>query len=118
MGVRADFHFGPSAYVKMLSLSPTQVLPLQMPELSVRGGLRGGWGGEGRARGRKSGKISILNKRNFVLQSPDYHSSPFAMLPNFLSPFGFSFFFFIHASYSSAACLHLYRELFKTVFPP
>lgn len=117
MGVRADFHFGPSAYVKMLSLSPTQVLPLQMPELSVRGGLRGGWGGEGRARGRKSGKISILNKRNFVLQSPDYHSSPFAMLPNFLSPFGFSF-FFIHASYSSAACLHLYRELFKTVFPP
>lgn len=43
MGVRADFHFGPSAYVKMLSLSPSQVLPLQMPELSVRGGLRGGW---------------------------------------------------------------------------
>lgn len=35
MGVRADFRFGPSAYVKMLSLSPSQVLPLQMPELSV-----------------------------------------------------------------------------------
>lgn len=32
-GVRSDFHFSPSAYVKMLSLSPSQVLPLQMPEL-------------------------------------------------------------------------------------
>lgn len=105
MGVCADFHFGPSAYVKMLSLSPSQVLPLQMPELSVRGGLRGGWvkgwwgrggggwGGERRARGRKSGKISILNKRNFVLQSPDYHSNPLAMLPNFLSPFWLFLFF-------------------------
>lgn len=46
LGVRTDFHFSPSAYVKMLSLSPSQVLPLQMPELSVcsgRGGV-GGWG--------------------------------------------------------------------------
>lgn len=55
MGVCADFHFGPSAYVKMLSLSPSQVLPLQMPELSVRGGLRGGGvkgGQEGGSLGR------------------------------------------------------------------
>ena len=38
-----------SAYVKMLSLSPSQVLPLQMPELSVRSGLsRGAEGGRGR----------------------------------------------------------------------
>ena len=93
MGVRADFHFGPSAYVKMLSLSPSRVLPLQMPELSVHGGLRGGWGGEERARGRKSGKISILNKPNFVLQSPDYHSSLFAMLPKLPVPFWLFFFF-------------------------
>ena len=41
LGVRTDFHFSPSAYVKMLSLSPSQVLPLQMPELSVRS-VRGG----------------------------------------------------------------------------
>lgn len=38
-GVRADFHFSPSAYVKMLSLSPSQVSPLQMAQLSVRNGL-------------------------------------------------------------------------------
>lgn len=38
-GVCTDFHFSPSAYVKMLSLSPSQVLPLQMPELSVHSGL-------------------------------------------------------------------------------
>lgn len=42
LGVCTDFHFSPSAYVKMLSLSPSQVLPLQMPELSVRNGLYGG----------------------------------------------------------------------------
>lgn len=52
MGVRADFHFGPLAYVKMLSLSPSQVLPLQMPELSVRTGLRGGGEQEGGSLGR------------------------------------------------------------------
>lgn len=39
LGVRTDFHFSPSAYVKLLSLSPSQVLPLQMLELSVRNGL-------------------------------------------------------------------------------
>lgn len=44
MGVLADFHFGPLAYVKMLSLSPSQVLPLQMPELSVRWSPGGGGG--------------------------------------------------------------------------
>lgn len=81
MGVHTDFHFSLSAYVKMLSLSPSQVLPLQMPELSVRNRLR--------VRGRKSGKISILNKHNFVTLSSDYHGSPFAMFPNFLSPFCF-----------------------------
>ena len=48
----------------------------------------GGFGG-GRARGRKSGKISILNKHNFVMPSPDYHGSASAMFPNFLSPFCF-----------------------------
>lgn len=64
LGVHTDFHFSPSAYVKMLSLSPSQVLPLQMPELSVRNG-------RGVTRGRKSGKISILNKHNFVTLSPD-----------------------------------------------
>ena len=42
LGVCTDFHFSPSAYVKMLSLSPSQVLPLQMPELSVCNGLYGG----------------------------------------------------------------------------
>lgn len=52
MGVLADFHFGPLAYVKMLSLSPSQVLPLQMPELSVRTGLRGGGEQEGGSLGR------------------------------------------------------------------
>ena len=84
LGVHTDFHFSPSAYVKMLSLSPSQVLPLQMPELSVRNGLqRGGVGGRGwgGARGRKSGKISILNKHNFVTLSPDYHGTSFAMFP-------------------------------------
>lgn len=105
MGVLADFHFGPLAYVKMLSLSPSQVLPLQMPELSVLWSP-GGWG----ARGRKSGKISILNKRNFVLQSPDYHSSPFYNVPQL--PVSFWLFSpLIPASFSSAPSLHLYREL-------
>lgn len=84
--VHTDFHFGPSAYVKMLSLSPSQVFPLQMPELSSCSGSSGGGRGSGvRARGRKSGKISILNKHNFVTLSPDYHGSLFAMFPNFLS---------------------------------
>lgn len=57
MGVRADFHFGPSAYVKMLSLSPSQVLPLQMPELSVRDGLRSGWGVKGGQGGGSLGRF-------------------------------------------------------------
>lgn len=47
LGVCADFHFSPSAYVKMLSLSPSQVLPLQILELSVCSGLKGGRGVEG-----------------------------------------------------------------------
>lgn len=94
LGVHTDFHFSLSAYVKMLSLSPSQVLPLQMPELSVRNRLRV----RGVARGRKSGKISILNKHNFVTLSSDYHGSPFAMFPNFLSPFCFFL-----VSFSSAA---------------
>lgn len=42
----ATFTLVPSAYVKMLSLSPSQVLPLQMPELSVRSGVWW-WGGRG-----------------------------------------------------------------------
>lgn len=90
MGVRADFHFSPSAYVKMLSLSPSQVSPLQMAQLSVRNGLPEGGRRVGRREGeteRKSGKISILNKKNFVMLSPDYHGSSFAMFPNFPSPF-------------------------------
>lgn len=41
-GVHTDFHFSPSAYVKMLSLSPSQVLPLQMPELSGLSDREGG----------------------------------------------------------------------------
>lgn len=108
LGVRSDFHFSPSAYVKMLSLSPSQVLPLQMPELNVHNGL-----GEGGARGRKSGKISILNKHNFVTLSPGYHGTRFSVFPNFLSPFC-SF----RVSFSLAASLHLSQELFKAVFPP
>lgn len=105
-GVRADFHFSPSAYVKMLSLSPSQVLPLQIPELSVRNGLQGG---AGRARGRKSGKISILNKHNFVMVSPDYHGSSSAMFHNFLSLFCF---------FLAPFSLHLSQKLFMAVFPP
>lgn len=54
LGVRTDFHFSPSAYVKMLSLSPSQVLPLQMPELSVRNGLQEGGG---RERGQEGGSL-------------------------------------------------------------
>lgn len=52
-GVLADFHFGPLAYVKMLSLSPSQVLPLQMLELSVRIGLWEGRGGGGWMGGKR-----------------------------------------------------------------
>lgn len=54
LGVRSDFHFSPSAYVKMLSLSPSQVLPLQMPELSVCNGLQGGGGKE---QGQEGGSL-------------------------------------------------------------
>lgn len=116
MGVRADFHFSPSAYVKMLSLSPSQVSPLQMAQLSVRNGLPEGGRREGGRQGeteRKSGKISILNKKNFVMLSPDYHGSPFAMFPNFPSPFCLC-----RLSLSSAAGLHPSQELFEAAFPP
>lgn len=44
LGVCSDFHFSPSAYVKILSLSPSQVVPLQILELSVCSGLEGGRG--------------------------------------------------------------------------
>lgn len=67
-------------------------------------GGQGGVVSVGRARGRKSGKISILNKGNFVPQSPDCHCSPFAMFANFLCPFGFFFLFF---NYSCLLSLQL-----------
>lgn len=94
-GVCTDFHLCPSAYVKMLSLSPSQVLPLHMLELSVRKGL---WGARVRAGGRKSGKISILNKRNFVTLSPDNPNSPFSAFSNFPSP---------RCSFRASLCLQL-----------
>lgn len=59
-----------------------------------------------RARGRKSGKISILNKHNFVTLSPDYHGTHFAMYTNFLFPLC-SF----RIIFSSTAYLHLSQEL-------
>lgn len=90
--VCANFHFSLSAYVKMLSLSPSQVSPLQMAKLSGATGPGRGRGQPGGCRGGRClgrgslGRFPFLNKRNFVVGSPDDHCSPTAMFPNFLCP--------------------------------
>lgn len=45
MGRCTDFHISLAAYVKMLSLSPSQVLPLQMLKFAMVGGWEGLEGG-------------------------------------------------------------------------
>lgn len=81
LGVCSDFHFSPSAYVKMLSLSLSQVLPLQILELSVCSGLKGGRGVEG-------GSLKRFPFLSICHTVAGLHSlTPFLMFPNFLSPF-------------------------------
>lgn len=45
LGCCPNFHINLSAYVKMLSLSPSQVLPLQMLKFAMVGGWEGFEGG-------------------------------------------------------------------------